>query len=81
MVPCKGHKSTNKEAGKVVTSYNYLEKATLKFQGWSIATDFQSWSIMTLKNKTAYFSILEVGFEKFFDSHRYNYIGKLKMIK
>ena len=24
---------------------------------------------------------LEVGFEKFFDSHMYNYTGKLKMIK
>ena len=24
--------------------------------------------------------LLEVGFEKFFDSHLWNYIGKLKMI-
>ena len=31
--------------------------------------------------KTAHFSILKVGFAKFFDSHMLNYIGKLKMIK
>ena len=35
---------------------------------------------MTLMVKMAYFSI-ELGFEKFFDSHVRNYIGKLKMIK
>ena len=35
MVPCKGSahrdESANIEVGQVVTSYNYLEKATLKF--------------------------------------------------
>ena len=33
------------------------------------AVDFQGWSKMTLKVKMAYISILEVGFEKFLDSH------------
>ena len=35
MVPCKGNthrdESTNIQAGEVFTSYNYVEKATLKF--------------------------------------------------
>ena len=33
------------------------------------AVDVQGGSKMTQKTKMAYFSILEVGFEKFFDSH------------
>ena len=33
------------------------------------------------KIKMAYFSVFRMGFEQFFDSHMYNYIGKLKMIK
>ena len=40
MVPCKGnaHKdeSTNIKANEVVTSYNYLEKAPLKFGAGSV---------------------------------------------
>ena len=36
---------------------------------------------MTLNIKTTYFSILEVFFEKLFDSHLQNYIGKPKMMK
>ena len=35
---------------------------------------------MTLKIKMAISPFLEVGFEKFFDGHLQNYIGKLKMI-
>ena len=33
------------------------------------ATDFQGWSKMTLKIKMAFSPFLEVGFEKFSDSH------------
>ena len=36
---------------------------------------------MTLKIKMVQISILEVGFENFFDSHLQNCIGKLKMIR
>ena len=32
---------------------------------------------MTLKINTAYFSILEVSYKKFYDSHMQNYLGKL----
>ena len=45
------------------------------------ATNFQSWSKITLQIKTVYLSILLAGFEKLFHSHMENYIDKLKMIK
>ena len=45
-----------------------LLKFWIRIQQYT-AIDFQGWSRVTLKIKTAYFSILEVGFEKFFDSH------------
>ena len=37
-----------------------------------IATDFQGWSKMTLKIKQPITPFMEVGFEKFFDSHVWN---------
>ena len=42
----------------------------MRIQQYTV-TDFQGWSEMTLKIKTAYFPFveLEVGFENFFDSH------------
>ena len=36
---------------------------------------------MTLKIKMAHILILEMGFKKSFDSHLWNYIGKLKIIR
>ena len=36
---------------------------------------------MALNIKTAYFSMSRSEFKKFFDSHIWNYIGKLKMIE
>ena len=47
----------------------------MKFQGQ------QNDSISKDRLKRPISSSLEVGYKKFFDSHMYNYIGKLKMIK
>ena len=46
----------------------------------SEVVDFQGWSKMTLKIKWPISPFLDVGFEKFFDSHLWNYTGELKMI-
>ena len=57
MILCKGNahrdESTNIEAGEVVTSYNYLGKATLKFGTGSVK------KVLNNKNKH-YFLSFEV---------------------
>ena len=60
--------------GHILTVISTLETKINLLKLWiriqhHTATDFQGWSKMTLKIKTAYFFILEVGFKKFFDSH------------
>ena len=60
--------------GHTFSCYNTIKtkiivlKRWLRIQRYTVV-DFQGWSKMTLKIKMAYISILEVGFEKFFDSH------------
>ena len=57
-----------------------LLKLWIRIQQYT-ATDFQGWSKMTLKIKTAYFSTFRSGIRKIIWQPYYNYIGKLRMIK